>query len=180
MTKHQLYRACLGLTGPPADPLGEWQVAAVPLEPLSDLDGPQRVAASPRDCYGVVIASELQLLDQHSSPETRGSRLKRSPEDPLSLAAVLTTHVEKCGRMQCQLKRIRLAHWATGERESPWCAGENPGVSQCARRVAQMSTPLEPSSAGGEMRRPLRRAVSCCRGQRRRDSQSCWRPTSIK
>ena len=121
VTKHQLYRACLGLTGPPANPLGEWQVAAVPLEPLSDLDGPQRVAASPRDCYGVVIASELQLLDQHSSPETRGLRLERSPEDPLSLASVLTTHMEKCGRMQCQLKEFA---WHIGPRAN----GSRPGA----------------------------------------------------
>ena len=27
------------------------------------------------------------------------------------------------------LAKLDMSHWATGELESPWCAGVNPGVS---------------------------------------------------
>ena len=53
-------------------------------------------------------------------------------------------------------------------------------IEECGRMpVAQMNTPLEPSRAGGEAKRPLRRAISRCRDQRSRDRQSCWRLTGI-
>ena len=71
MYPERLFRACQGLTGPPANPLAEWQVAAGPQETHPDRGGPQRVEASLRDRYGVGIASERQLLAQHSDPETR-------------------------------------------------------------------------------------------------------------
>jgi len=83
----RLCRACLGRTGPHANPLAVWQATAGPLEPPLDLGGPQRVLASLRDCYGVCSAVELQLLAQHSSPEICSLRAERIPEGLLSLAS---------------------------------------------------------------------------------------------
>ena len=69
MYPERLFRASQGLTGPPANPLAEWQAADGPLETPSDRGGPQRVEASLRDRYGVGSASERRLPTLHSGPE---------------------------------------------------------------------------------------------------------------